>query len=71
MERIYLFLSRLASIHSWSSGGEGGENNFKLKKAQKTKILRPLGKKKKRELSSNHVVLLIKIVFGDDDKVEH
>lgn len=24
-ERIYLFLSRLASIHWWSSGGEGGE----------------------------------------------
>lgn len=28
MERIYLFLSRLASIHWWSSGGEGGEKEF-------------------------------------------
>lgn len=47
MVRIYLFLSRLASIHWWTSGGEGGEEDFMCKKAQKTKILRPLGKKKK------------------------
>lgn len=42
------------SIYSWASwqvyiGGQVGEKeekkNFKLKKAQKTKILRPLGKK--------------------------
>lgn len=44
------------------------KKNFKLKKAQKIKISRPLEKKK---CISNHVVLLIKIVLGDDDKVEH
>lgn len=62
MERIYLFLSKLASIHWWSSGGEGGEKNFKLKKAQKTKILRPLGKKTNHQ-QKNHYENYLQIML--------
>lgn len=54
MQRINLLLSKLASIHWWSSSGEEGRKNFKLKtllteKGTRDKNIEAFWQKKKKK----------------------